>query len=233
MPERVLIVTDIDNTIYDWVGVWAAAIRALLQTLADLSDRPIEYWVKAARPVHARRGATECPSLLSDMAASATWPPSLDASRILPRAAAVYRDHWDRALTPYPGVRDALTELAARGHSIVGYTESDVSIASCRLARLGLSGVIRRVFGRPALPHATIEGTSLVDVSPGCSIATDFIPREDIKPNPAGLHTILSHCGKSARDALYVGDNLCKDVAMANRLGVASCWARYGTARAP
>ena len=233
MRDQMLIVTDVDNTLYDWVSIWGGAFGALLRTLADNTGRSTEEWMKAAHAVHRRRHATECPSLLCDLAAAATWPPALDPARVLPNAAAAYRSYWDHHLTTYAGIREALAELSEQGHVVVAYTEGDVSIAASRLARLGLAGTIRRVFGRSPLPSAREPAWAMVSVPRNCPIAVDFIPREDNKPNPTGLRTIIAMCGSTPQNTVYVGDNLYKDVVMARTLGAGALWARYGTTRSP
>lgn len=231
MPDPVVIITDVDNTLYDWVHLWAGAFGSLVAALTRLTGVGVEEWIRAARAVHVRRGATECPSLLAEMADSALWPLRLDASRVLPPAAAAYRDYWDHHLAPYPGMRESLTALAARGHTVVAYTEGDVSIAASRLARMGLAGVIRRVFGRAALPTPANASHCLVGASRHVPIAVDFIPRDDVKPNTAGLGAILARCGTTGAGAVYVGDSLWKDVGMAKSLGMPALWAHYGTVR--
>lgn len=231
MRDQLLVVTDVDNTLYDWVSLWHGAFHALVQTLSDQTRQPVEHWLQQAHTVHVRRSATECPSILCDLASAATWPPAVDASHVMPLAAAAYRDYWDHHLTTYPGIREALTELAEQGHMVVAYTEGDVSIAATRLARLGLAGVIRRVFGRSPLPAPTEPRWCTVSVTRNCPISVDFIPREDSKPNPTGLRSIIAMCDASAQNTVYVGDNLWKDVVMAQTLGVTAMWARYGAAR--
>jgi phosphoglycolate phosphatase-like HAD superfamily hydrolase len=231
--QQLLVVTDVDNTLYDWVSLWYGAYNALLRTLSAKTQRTTEYWVAQTHAVHVRRSATECPSVLCDLAAAATWPPGLDAAHVMPAAAAAYRDYWDHHLTTYPGVREALADLAQQGHVVVAYTEGDVSIAATRLARLGLAGVIRRVFGRPPLPAAVPSSWCTVNVLRNCPISVDFIPREDSKPNPTGLRTIIAMCDASPQTTVYIGDNLWKDVVMAHTLGAGAIWARYGTVRDP
>ena len=225
-----LVVTDVDNTVYDWVRLWAGAFDAMLRTLVAATGRSRDYWMQAAQAVHVRRGALECPSLLCDIADASTWPPGLDASQVLPAAAAAYRHYWDRHLTTYAGMRESLTTVAEQGHVVVAYTEGDVAIAATRLARLGLAGVIRRVFGRAPLPSAREPSWCTVSVLRACPISMDFIPREDSKPNPTGLRTIITRCGAVPENTVYVGDHLWRDVVMAKTLGAGALWARYGTA---
>jgi phosphoglycolate phosphatase-like HAD superfamily hydrolase len=233
MRDQLLIVTDVDNTLYDWVSVWAGAFTSMLRILEEKTDRRVDQWIAAARTVHVRRGAIECPSLLCELASSPAWPAGADPDKILPAAATAYRQHWDHHLTTFRGLREALVELAEHGHTIVAYTEGDVSIAATRLTRLGLAGVIRRVFGRSPLPSASESSWCTVGTLRNSPIAADFIPREDSKPNPTGLRTIIAMCDASVQNTVYVGDNLWKDVVMAQVLGVAAIWARYGARRDP
>jgi len=233
MRDGLLIVTDVDNTLFDWVAIWSGAFDAMVDRLTSTSGTPRDEWLAAVHRAHVRRQATECPSLLCDLASSMEMLSDAGARRVLREAAATYRTFWEHHLVPYGGVLDTLSELARSGHQVVAYTEGDAVVAAGRLARLGLSGIVRRVFGRAPLPAAQEPSWSLVDVSRSCPIAVDFVPREDAKPSPAGLARIIARCGRVPRDVVYVGDNLWKDVAMARALGAAACWARYGTSRDP
>ena len=232
MRDQMLVVTDVENTLYDWLGLWAGAFSAMLQPLADGTGRSRDHWIKAAQRVHLRRGGCECPSLLCDLAADPMWP-AVDATKVMPAAATAYREYWDHHLTAYHGVREALAQLSGQGHAVVAYTEGDVSIAATRLARLGLAGIVRRAFGRTPLPGSREPSWSTVNVLRNGPIALDFIPREDLKPNPTGLRTIIALCDATPQNTIYLGDHLLRDVRMAQTLGAGAVWARYGTAHAP
>jgi phosphoglycolate phosphatase len=227
-----LVVTDVDNTIFDWVGIWAGAFDALIQSLSLQTRRSADEWLAAARAVHAWRGATECATLLEDLAAH-DWPDGPEPSAVLPRAAAVYRRYWDVHLAPFQGVREVLTALAQHGIAVVAYTESDAAVTAARLTRMGLAGVIRIVFGRTAHPHGKHPEWSLAPPASRSPINIDLVPQQDSKPNPLGLRQILGQCAVAAQHAAYVGDSLRTDVVMAQRLGVRAFWAWYGTNRRP
>jgi phosphoglycolate phosphatase len=232
MPDAAgLLVTDVDNTIYDWIGTWARACNAMVHVLAVETARPPSQWLALLRKVNTRRGALECPSALEDLSTEGRWTPHPRQAEILSRAAAAYRSAWDTHLTPYDGVRDSLRRLTTKDWRIVAYTESDAAITAVRLTRLGLAGTIGRVFGRSALPSPAHREWALVDTRAHVPIAVDLIPRSDMKPNPRGLRDIAARCGVPLSRTIFVGDNLWKDVAMAQRLGVAALWAAYGTTR--
>jgi phosphoglycolate phosphatase-like HAD superfamily hydrolase len=56
-------------------------------------------------------------------------------------------------------------------------------------------------------------------------------PEGEKKPNPHILLTILNEIGVSSDEAIYVGDSLMKDVAMAQQAGVLDALAAYGAAQ--
>jgi phosphoglycolate phosphatase-like HAD superfamily hydrolase len=41
--QQLLVVTDVDNTLYDWVSLWYGAYNALLRTLSAKTQRTTEY----------------------------------------------------------------------------------------------------------------------------------------------------------------------------------------------
>ena len=49
------------------------------------------------------------------------------------------------------------------------------------------------------------------------------------KPDPAFLEFILQDLHLHPSEAIYLGDNLHRDIGMANHCGVTSIWASYGT----
>jgi phosphoglycolate phosphatase len=223
-----LLVLDVDNTIYDWIGIWARALGAMTSVMTHEIGRTPEYWYAAMREVHIRRHAVECPGALDDLAAERSWLPFVGRETLLARAAAAYRRVWDAQLAPYDGVREALVRLNSLGWRIVAYTESDAAVTATRLTRMGLAGLIPRVFGRAPFSAPRREW-ALVQVPARVPIAIDQVPRHDMKPNPAGLRSIVLRCGGELAHTVYAGDSLVNDVVMAQRLGVRAVWAQYGT----
>lgn len=228
-----LLVTDVDNTVFDWVATWARAFEAMVSVLEADTGRSREYWLRLLRNVHVRRKVLECPAALEDLSTIGGWAPFANRPDVLARAAAAYRRAWDRHLIPYDGILTTLAQLNAQGWRVVAYTESDASITAARLVRMGLASVVSRVFGRASSPPPLTRQWNLVDIPGRMPIAVDLVPRADLKPNPCGLRDIAGRCGTLLERTVYVGDSLWKDVAMARSLGVRTVWAAYGAPRLP
>jgi phosphoglycolate phosphatase len=228
-----LLVTDVDNTVFDWMGIWSRATEAMLAVLETETGRGRAHWHHLLRHVHARRKVRECPTVLEDLSGDTGWAPFVERPMALTRAAAAYRRAWDTQLAPYDGMLATLAQLGEQGWRVVAYTESDASIAAARLVRMGFSGVISRVFGRASSAPAIHRDWSLVEIPARLPIAVDVVPRADLKPSANGLRDIAARCNTPLWRVAYLGDSLRDDVAMARGLGVRAMWAAYGATPLP
>lgn len=232
--SRLLLVTDLDNTLWDWVEAFSQAFGALVQGVVEITGLPRAELLQAYRVLHQRHGDIERPFATLELPCvqerlGTTDPVALHAA-LAPAfsAFAVARAH---ALRPYPGVVSTLRALQEQGVVVVGHTQSPALNASDRLTRLGLWPHLRRLYAldMPVPPHPTRGRTW----SPRHHPKLQLVPPDERKPNPALLRRICTVEGFAPSQALYVGDSLSRDVAMACRAGVCAAWARYGTRHSP
>ncbi|MFH1039143.1 MAG: HAD hydrolase-like protein [PVC group bacterium] len=59
------------------------------------------------------------------------------------------------------------------------------------------------------------------------------MPLEYEKPSTAGLRLLLEKEGITPDQVVLVGDNCKKDIRIAQEMGIADVWARYGTVISP
>lgn len=75
-----LLVTDLDNTLWDWFAAWHASFSAMLDRLIETSGVPAEVLEPQIRAVHQARGTAEYSFLLDEVPAlieaSGSMPPS-------------------------------------------------------------------------------------------------------------------------------------------------------------
>ena len=55
-----------------------------------------------------------------------------------------------------------------------------------------------------------------------------IVPKADRKPNPDLLLDICKTQNVDVSQAIYIGDSLTRDVAMAKEAGITAVWAKYG-----
>jgi FMN phosphatase YigB (HAD superfamily) len=232
-----LLVTDLDDTLWDWFAIWYESFSVLLAEVSAASGVPVEQLEGEIRAVHQRRGTSEYSYLLSEL-------PSLLALNPGERMVDVYSDaiHKFRSARKvhtklYPGVAKTLAQIKSAGVRVVAYTESISFVSATRIRTLGLDGVIDVLYSSP--DHDFPKGVgpetlrTLPDEEYGMT-ATEHrhVPKGVLKPDPRILREILAEMDVPPNEAVYVGDSLMKDVAMAQEVGAMDAYAKYGTSHA-
>jgi FMN phosphatase YigB (HAD superfamily) len=234
-PQVLVLVTDLDNTLWDWFAIWYAGFTSLLDALIAESGVDRATLETEIRVVHQTNGTSEyAPELLLPLLPSLRRNDSPGA--VLERYdPAVHAYHRARKAAErlYPHVLETLTKIRGSGCLIVAYTESQAFVTSQRILRLGLDGVIDHLYSPPdhELPADTSRG-DLRRYDAGHyelkRTRHSNTPAGERKPSAEVLQSILDDVGASASSTAHVGDSRMKDVAMAQAVGVSDVWAKYG-----
>jgi FMN phosphatase YigB (HAD superfamily) len=235
-PVRSVLITDVDNTLFDWVGIWHAAFSVMLAELLRLSGLDEAVLLPEIRKVHQRVGTSEYAFLIGELEvlrgpAGDTpvldfYAPAIDAFRVARR----------QSLEFYPGVLDTLEELARRRTLLICYTESLAYYSEYRFRKLGLDRLIDYLYSPPDhdLPKGlSREGIRFYGAAHYELFRTEhrFTPLGDLKPNPDILLSILRSVNVPVEQVAYIGDSLHKDIWMAQQAGVIDALAAYGAAQ--
>src|ERR1019366_2691949 len=119
-PAISLLVTDVDNTLFDWLGMWHAAFSAMMAEISRISGVAQRDLEPEIRLIHQAHGSVEFAFLLEEM-------PSLRRSgisngelrNVYATSIEAYRLNREERLRPYPGVLDTLRRVRTRGCRIV------------------------------------------------------------------------------------------------------------------
>lgn len=228
--HRKLLITDLDNTLYDWVTFFAASFRDMVTGLTVLLQVPEHVILDEFKAVHQRYGNSEQPFAVLELPSLQRRFPNLSRDEVLKQidpALHRFNSTRKRMLALYQGVAETLAELQHAGVRIVGHTEAILANSYWRLRALSIESYFSRLY--------TLEGRDVIHISadsrwvdPPEHFVT-VVPREERKPNPRLLLDICQHEGVEPNSTFYIGDSLVRDVAMAKRAGVTAVWARYGT----
>jgi phosphoglycolate phosphatase len=234
-PRIDTIITDLDNTLYDWFEFWYASFQAMLDVLVMESGVPQEAVEPEIRMIHQKYGTSEYSALIQELPCLRKKFPAEDLPKRFCAAIDAYRKARKETLRLYPTVGETLKVLKQRGVRVVGYTESRAYHAAYRVRRLGLDGVMDILYS--PTDHALPPDISPTDLRTRPSADYEFkvtkhhhTPEGEVKPNPHLLKTIIADVGAVPERTAYVGDSPMKDVVMAQQAGVLDIFARYGVA---
>lgn len=119
-----LLITDLDNTLWDWFEAWHVSFSALLEGLVDLSGVDRETLETQIKAVHQLRGTTEYSNLVREVPALVAAAAPRDPKDVFDAALHAQSSARLMATKLYPGVAEALRLLKDDGVRLVAYTES-------------------------------------------------------------------------------------------------------------
>lgn len=227
MKNKQLLITDLDNTLFDWFNIWYYSFSAMLNKTSEITKIPKQQLIEEIRPIHQKHGTAEyafvlqeIPSLLKLYGNPEIIKEELDEAIHAHRSAR--KDH----LTLYQGVHESLTELKQRGTRVVAYTESKEWYSKFRLKKLGLDSLIDVLYS-PTDHHVPIPQAERTEINLERTICKNT-PENELKPNPKLLKDIIEEERYQVCESVYIGDSLLKDMEMAIQAGVDEVHAEYG-----
>jgi FMN phosphatase YigB (HAD superfamily) len=235
---RKLLILDLDNTLYDWVGYYASSFRAMLDSLEESSGIPRETLIADFKTVHQKYHSSEYSFSIQELPSLKKLHPEsqpLEIIDLYQDAIDAFRGVRDRKLVLYPGVRETLRRLKKWGVRIAGHSDAMVYYAVRRLQRLDLIDYFDQLYA--AGDHPVPDYLSILRPYSSDNLLVNLpvvrIPVERHKPDVELLKDILSDFAVQPADAVLVGDSLKRDVFMARQCGVFAVWARYGQTVSP
>ncbi|BDG08139.1 HAD family hydrolase [Anaeromyxobacter paludicola] len=235
MPGFRAVVTDLDNTLYPWVDYIVPSLEAMVASLEATTGLPRIRIVQSLKAVYTKYESNEYPFAIQESDIFQPYESDFDSFNqlVVDPARRAFKAARERYLRPYPGVPEALAAIRARGLLLVALTDAPRNAAELRLKWLGMDRLFDAVYTLPgySLPENVDPAIRRRQALGHYRSATRVceLPREAEKPSPEGLRRILDDFDLPAREVLYVGDNVLKDMPIARDLGATGVWAEYGT----
>jgi FMN phosphatase YigB (HAD superfamily) len=227
-----LLITDLDNTLYDWVNYFALSFRAMVNELSLLLSVDKETLKDEFKAVHQRHNSSEFPFAILELPSVRDHFGSASRSQLfkyLRGPLDAFKQSRNKHLELYPSVFETLQYLRSLNVLVVGHTEAIAELAFHRLQILGILPFFTHLYALDGSlePHPDSERDAGALGLPPALVT--FVPSDERKPNPRLLRDICSKEGVPISDTMYVGDSLTRDVSMAKSAGATAVWARYGT----
>jgi FMN phosphatase YigB (HAD superfamily) len=238
MPPIQVIVFDLDNTLYDWVGFYIPSFLAMVRELSILTGISEAELKASFKKVHERHRSSEYAFGIEELDVLRTDAAVLNTREVFERfgpAIEAFRTTRDRTLHLYDGVAETLNDLKALNKKLVAVTDTTMYYATRRLQDLK----IEQSFDMICAPadHGLPPGVSPEEAR-RFSDRTRYqsnipiqleLDRAVRKPDPGILKGILWTTKTAPQEVLLVGDSLSKDILLAKRCGVWDVFAEYGT----
>lgn len=223
-----VLITDLDNTLFDWFTIWYKSFSAMLMEISRISGIPVSELTQQIKKIHQKHGTAEYAFVIEEIPAlQEIYGSREDINNIFDPAIHAYRSERKKYLQLYPSVYETLKTLKNKGTLIIGYTESKEFYSNYRISKLGLDGIIDILFSPE--DHSIPLGVSPQTSYNLKETINKHTPFGEIKPNPKILKDIINSVNAKPELCVYVGDSEMKDIAMALDAGVDAVFAKYGT----
>src|SRR5258706_15876134 len=117
--RKTTLITDFDNTLYDWFHTWYRSFNAMLVEIERISGVPRNELIPEIRQIHQKYGTSEYSFLIEELPVIKAKFAGRDLMQIFDSAVHAYRSARKSSLRLYDGVIETLTELKSHGVMIV------------------------------------------------------------------------------------------------------------------
>lgn len=215
-----LLITDLDDTLYSWIGFFIPAFNAMVNELSVILNKNKNELLKEYKEVHQKKGSVEYPYATMCLPSVQNAYPNSTKEELknkLNSAFHKFNSIRKSQLKLYPNVKTTLTDLVQSKIKIVGYTESAAENGFYRLKRLEIDHLF----------HAVYVSDSQYDLPKSISLSSKTHIVHGKKPNPNLLKEICEQEDVLLSEAIYIGDSLTKDIYMAKKAGILSVLCDY------
>jgi phosphoglycolate phosphatase-like HAD superfamily hydrolase len=225
------VVTDLDDTIWDWLKMWHSSFEPYLKRISLEYDIDIDELTEDFKTVHQRYRTTEASFIYKDLETlnkdhKINFENNKDGEKSILHE---YYSLKKKNLELYSSVLDTLQSIKNTGALLIGFTESNAFFTKYRIKHLQLDGLFDCIYAPVDfdVPETVYRHYSEKTWEPK---KTEFryLAKNTRKPAPEILEIIIRDFKASKDNTIYIGDKLDKDMSMAIDAGVTSVYAKYG-----
>ncbi len=221
-----LVITDLDNTLYNWIDYFAPCFRAMVAALEQRTKVGEEELFRQFREVYARYKDPEY----------SRAPYELELLRhecrerrdqLAHAAFAAFTRARRHHLSAYPSVLNTLRWLKLRNVTIIGVSNAPVREVLLRIRYLRIHGFLdslvawQGVSANDYYAAVNIARRSLIDLH----VLSDGFRKPNVK---AYFIPLAAHGHFDRRTVWVIGDSITIDLFPAQQIGARTAWARYG-----
>ncbi len=232
---NVVLITDLDNTLYNWVDYFGMSFRGMTHAISrEMKIEEVEF-IEAAKQVFKKVGTLEYAFLIQELPFITRYSEN-EISSFIEISKKVFQIVRSKNLVAYDGVKETFRYLNSIGVTIVGVTNAPIYYGEWRLKELGIDRYFQGILGWEGKDVPDNKYTEQIRkaISEGRYRSKHIRyrwaePIENIKPNPIGYLKVINRFMVSHKNTYIMGDSLDRDISPAIEIGAHSIWAKYGT----
>lgn len=224
------VITDLDNTIWDWFSMWYESFNPYLNRISKEFDIDLDVLKEDFKRIHQKYGSTEASYIYSELESITNDKKLLFENSENGKSIIHEYNHLKKnRLGVYDGVLDTLKVLKSKGVLIIGFTESLSFFTKYRLKQLQLDGFFDVIYAPIgySLPESVDRYYNEEYWEPQIT-EFRYLSNQITKPAPEILEIIIKDFDIEKSKTIYIGDKLDKDIDMANQANITSIYAEYG-----
>lgn len=225
-----IIVFDIDNTLYDFVKYYARFFRATVHVIAQQTGLNEEEIKTELKDVFQKHGTLEYQFLMQESSIFSNMSEE-KYKKIEHIIFVASRRVRAKSLNLYEGVIDTLNKLSEANITCVALTNAPFYQIDIRFKQLKLHKYFDSLFCAEGAPPGTTVGELKYEKVKYWLDrkyrAFETLPNHDLKPSQRGFELIKGVYGND--DYIVIGDSISKDLNPAKALGFTTIWAEYGS----
>jgi FMN phosphatase YigB (HAD superfamily) len=227
------IITDLDNTIYDFARYYEAGLAGLVSRICAEFDFSTADATARLREVYTARRSIEYPFAIEEFPELRSMSEE-SRSKFVREALTAFWDGATGQLQAYHTVRETLRHLDQEGIPVVAYTDAPIHEAMRRLRALGIDRYFTGIVAQSWFRRKNGTIIVLLDDLPGHRRASrhlKFVWRaswDDRKPSELIYRKIALGMELNPRNIVVIGDSVERDLLPAIELGCTGVWASYG-----
>jgi len=235
MSDKKGLILDLDNTLYNWIDFFATSFRAMVHTIGRTTGLDEDAITDSFRRVYLKHNTVEYSFAIQelDVLANLGLSPLEIQQKIVRPAKSAFSRTRSKHLKLYPHVKETLQWAKNEGIVVVGFTDLVLIHAEMRLKFLRVDHLFDALFSWcvdeiPSYASEEVKSKAIAGKYSSRIPIKHELYEFQLKPNTAGLRIVLDRLQLSAKSTYLVGDNLWKDISLAQAVGVKDIWARYG-----
>jgi phosphoglycolate phosphatase len=227
------VITDLDNTIYDFARYYEAGLTGLVSRICSEFDFGIAEATARLREVYTARKSIEYPFAIEEFPELKSMPQT-SRSKFVREALAAFWDGATGQLEAYRTVRETLRHLDQEGIPVIAYTDAPIHEAMRRLRALEIDCYFTGIVAQSWFHRKNGTIIVLLDELPGHRRTPrhlKFVWRaswDNRKPCELIYRKIALGMGINLRNIVVIGDSIERDLQPAIDLGCIGIWASYG-----